>query len=277
VIHRMNVRAYLRRIGIDPPVRADARDLARLHRQHLRSVPFENLSIHLGETIDLHEAALHDKIVRRRRGGFCYELNGLFAALLRRLGYRVTLLSAGVAKDAGGFGPECDHLLLLVELDRRWLVDVGFGENFRTPLELDANAPQVQGSKAYRILRKGRYRVLQQRSGAGRWKDSYRFTLAPRELCEFAAMCRYHQTSPDSHFTRNRVCSLATASGRRTLSGLTLIETGRNGIRRQRNLADEREYRRLLHDLFGVRLPRIALFEREFLQGRPHERGAANP
>jgi N-hydroxyarylamine O-acetyltransferase len=256
----MNVSAYLRRIGIDPPVGADARTLARLHRRHLRTVPFENLSIHLGEPIDLDKAALYDKIVRRRRGGFCYELNGLFAELLQRLGYRVTLLSAGVAKDSGGFGPEYDHLLLMVEMDRRWLVDVGFGENFKSPLDLDAAGAQLQGSKAYRILCRDRFQLLQERTGAGRWKDSYRFTLAPRELAEFAGMCRYHQTSPDSHFTRNRVCSLATPLGRKTLSGMRLIETGRGGARRERAVADEPEYRRLLREMFGVRLPNASAF-----------------
>ncbi len=252
----MNLRAYLRRIGITGPLRADARTLKRLQRQHLFTVPFENLSIHMGEPISLDLAALHDKIVRRRRGGFCYELNGLFAELLRRLGYRVTLLSAGVARDAGGFGPEYDHLLLLVELDRRWMVDVGFGENFKSPLDLDAVGAQVQGSKAYRILRRDDFHLLQERSGAGRWKDSYRFTLVPRELADFAGMCRYHQTSPDSHFTGNRVCSLATPTGRKTLSGMKLIETGRNGARRVRAVIDDAEYRQLLREQFGVRLPK---------------------
>lgn len=256
----MNPRAYLRRIGVTGPLRPDARTLKRLHRQHLFTVPFENLSIHMGEPVSLDLAALYDKIVRRRRGGFCYELNGLFAELLRRLGYRVTLLSAGVARDGGGYGPEYDHLLLLVELDCRWLVDVGFGENFKSPLNLDAAGAQEQGPKAYRILRRDEFHLLQERSGARRWKDSYRFTLAPHELADFAAMCRFHQTSPDSHFTRNRVCSLATPPGRKTLSGMKLIESGHNGSRRVRAVPDEAEYSRLLRDLFGVRLPKGPLF-----------------
>jgi len=261
----MNPRAYLRRIGVTGPLRADVRTLKRLHRQHLFTVPFENLSIHMGEPGSIDLVALYDKIVRRRRGGFCYELNGLFAELLRRLGYRVTLLSAGVAKDSGGFGPEYDHLLLLVELDRRWMVDVGFGENFKSPLDLDATGPQVQGSKAYRILRRDEFHLLQERSGAGRWKDSYRFTLAPRELDNFDAMCRWHQTSPDSHFTRNRVCSLATALGRKTLTGMKLIETGRNGARRVRGVANDAEYRQLLREQFGVRLPKGSVLLRSQL------------
>lgn len=252
----MNLRSYLRRIGVTGALRADARTLKRLHRQHLFTVPFENLSIHMAEPVSLGLAALYDKIVRRRRGGFCYELNGLFADLLRRLGYRVTLLSAGVAKDGGGFGPEFDHLLLLVQLDRRWMVDVGFGENFKSPLDLDAVGAQRQGSKAYRIQCRDGFHLLQERNGAGRWKDSYRFTLTSRELSEFAGMCRYHQTSPDSHFTRNRVCSLATPSGRKTLSGMKLIESGRNGVQRVSAVADEREYRQFLREQFGVRLPK---------------------
>jgi N-hydroxyarylamine O-acetyltransferase len=255
----MNLRAYLRRIGVAGPVRADARTLKRLHRQHLFTVPFENLSIHLGQPIRLDDAALYDKIVRRRRGGFCYELNGLFALLLRELGYTVTLLSAGVARAGGGFGPEFDHLLLLVELDRRWLVDVGFGENFRSPLDLDAAGPQQRGPKAYRVVRKDGYHLLQER-GAGPWRNSYRFTLTPRALADFVDMCRFHQTSPDSHFTRNRLCSLATPFGRRTLSGMKLIETGRTGTRRDRLVAGEAEYQSLLRSLFGIRLARGAAF-----------------
>jgi N-hydroxyarylamine O-acetyltransferase len=258
---KLNTRAYLQRIGLESATSVDARTLRQLHRQHLYTVPFESLSIHLGEPVDLSESALYDKIVRRRRGGFCYELNGLFAALLRGLGYPVTLLSAGVARLGGKFGPEFDHLLLLVELDRRWMVDVGFGENFKQPLDLDAGDAQIQGSKAYRILRKDGFHILQERSGAGRWNDSYRFSLRPRELGEFEGMCRHHQTSPESHFTRNRLCSLATPSGRKTLSGLRLIETGRNGKRRERALADEGEHRRLLRDMFGVRLAKGTVFK----------------
>jgi len=261
----MNRRAYLRRIGVTGPVRADARNLKRLHQQHLFTVPFESLSIHMGEPVSLDLAALYDKIVRRRRGGFCYELNGLFAELLRRLGYRVTLHSAGVAKDSGGFGPEYDHLLLLVELDRRWMVDVGFGENFKSPLDLDAAGAQRQGGKAYRILRKGRYRILQERRGAGRWTNSYRFTLKPRTLIDFAGMCRYHSTDPKSNFVRKRVCSLATPTGRTTLSALGLIENGHNGARRESAVADEQEYLRVLRQRFGVRLAKGSVFQQSVM------------
>ena len=118
--------AYLDRIGARAPERPDLPSLRRLMRSHLASVPFENLSIHLGEVIRLSDEALLGKIVDRRRGGFCYELNGAFAWLLRDLGYRVTMLGARVY-GGGQLGPPYDHMTLVVDLDEPWLVDVGFG------------------------------------------------------------------------------------------------------------------------------------------------------
>src|SRR5215213_9188134 len=110
----MDVQAYLRRINYRGEFAPTAAALRELHRAHLLAVPFENLDIHLGRPIVLEQQALFDKIVTRWRGGFCYELNGLFALLLRDLGFNVTLLAAGVARADGSFGPEFDHLTLLV-------------------------------------------------------------------------------------------------------------------------------------------------------------------
>src|SRR5436305_1373093 len=92
-MNEASVAAYLQRIGLPYPERPDAQYLRRLHGRHLHTVPFENLSIHLSEDVPLDEDALFDKIITQRRGGYCYELNGLFAALLRALGYRVSLLA----------------------------------------------------------------------------------------------------------------------------------------------------------------------------------------
>src|SRR5689334_21580804 len=112
----MDVQAYLHRIGYHGGLEPTAANLRDLHRAHRVAVPFENLDIHVGRPIVLDQDALFDKIVTRRRGGFCYELNGLFAVLLRALGFDVALLSAGVARADGGFGPEFDHLTLLVRV-----------------------------------------------------------------------------------------------------------------------------------------------------------------
>src|SRR3984893_16188417 len=149
----MDIRAYLKRINYKGPVAPSAETLRLLQVAHLCTVPFENLSIHSGEPIVLDDQALFEKIIRRRRGGFCYELNGLFAALLRTLGFDVTMLSARVANDEGVFGPDFDHMTLQASLADPWLVDVGFGDSFLEPLRLDEESEQVQGSRAYRIDR----------------------------------------------------------------------------------------------------------------------------
>ena len=159
----MNTKAYLERINYHGALTPTAETLRELQVAHLLAVPFENLSIHSGEPIVLEDQALFEKIVERRRGGFCYELNGLFAALLRSLGFKVEMLSAGVANSEGEFGPDFDHMALLVTLEKRWLADVGFGDSFREPLLLDEREIQIQGERAYRIVPDGAYLILSQR------------------------------------------------------------------------------------------------------------------
>jgi N-hydroxyarylamine O-acetyltransferase len=252
---RLNVEAYLERIGYEGPLEPTAETLRRLHVAHLRTVPFENLSIHAGQPVVLDDEALFAKIVGARRGGFCYEVNGLFAALLRSLGFEVSMLSAGVAKAGGGFGPDFDHMALLVKAGPRWLADVGFGDSFREPLLLDEPGEQAQGDRSFRILREGEHLVLMQRNeDEEEWQAQYRFKLVPHAYEDYAEMCRYHQTSPESHFTRARVCSRATEGGRLTLSELRFIETLEGGERRERLLASEEEYAAALRDYFGISL-----------------------
>jgi N-hydroxyarylamine O-acetyltransferase len=264
----MDVQAYLQRIryqvsltpgadlpGIDRPnIGRPSIDLLRaLHRAHLFTVPFENLDIHLGRQIICDEVRILRKIVNEHRGGFCYELNGAFAALLRTLGFRVTLLSGRVAREDGSYGPEFDHLTLCVDLEEPWLADVGFGEGFLEPLRLDPGMEQAQSGRIYRLTRIDDGFVLEVMA-EGRWKKEYAFTLQPRELSDFAGMCHYHQTSPESHFTRQRICSLATPEGRVTLSDEKLIET-RGSSRLERLLSGDQEWRAKLRELFGVVLP----------------------
>ena len=248
----MDTKAYLERIHYHGPLAPTAETLRDLQVAHLLTVPFENLSIHAGEPIVLDEDALFSKIVTRRRGGFCYEANGLFAGLLRELGFQVTMLSAEVANAAGEFGPAFDHMALLVQLEQRWLVDVGFGDSFLEPLLLDQTAEQVQGNRAYRIVPQGSQLLLMRRDGGDEWQSQYRFSLESHEFDDYEEMCRYHQTSPESHFTKGRICSLATPNGRISLSEMRLITTSNDGERNERTLASEEEYAAALRDQFGV-------------------------
>ncbi|MFL6214865.1 MAG: arylamine N-acetyltransferase family protein [Blastocatellia bacterium] len=246
----MNVAAYLQRLNYDGPMEPTAETLRELHRAHLLAVPFENLDIHLGREIVLEAERLTAKVVEQRRGGFCYELNGAFAGLLAALGFDVKMLAAGVGRADGSFGPLFDHMALLVQLDEPWLADVGFGESFREPLRLDVEDEQAQAFGSYRIRRDGEHRILERRSG-DEWQPEYRFTLQPYGYADYAEMCRYHQTSPQSSFTQKRVCTLATAEGRVTLTNNRLITTI-GGARDERELASEAEIAATLRDYFDV-------------------------
>ncbi|MER6910919.1 arylamine N-acetyltransferase [Streptomyces sp. NPDC000594] len=246
--------AYLRRIGARRPLRADLAALRRLQSCHVRTVPFENLSLHLGEDIVLEERPLLAKIVDRGRGGFCYELNGAFAVLLRHLGFTVTLAEARTWDAEGRLGIPYDHLALLVSLGDggRRLVDVGFGDNSHHPLDLDERGEQRDAAGVFRITEAGEGALEVSRDG----RPQYRLETRPREPADFRAGAWWHRTSPESPFTRSLVCSLATAEGRITLSGRRLVVTVR-GERREETLPDGVPLLAAYREHFGLRLDRL--------------------
>jgi len=250
----MNFQNYLDRINYDGPLEPTAEALRRLQVAHLLAVPFENLSIHAGEPIVLEDRALFRKLVSRRRGGFCYELNGLFAALLRAIGFEVVMLSAQVADADGQFSPDFDHMALMVTIDEPWLVDVGFGDSFVEPLSLNKRDSQVQRDRAYRVDVDGERLVVMQRNlldTSEGWKPQYRFTLKPYQYSDYAERCEFQQTSPLSHFTKARICSRLTPQGRITLSDMRFITT-EGAARHERPVATQEEYADILRQHFGI-------------------------
>lgn len=249
----METQPYLDRIGYRGLLRPDPQVLRDLHAAHLYSVPFENLDVLRRIPIVLEESRLFDKIVLRKRGGFCYELNGLFAALLRQLGFTVTCLNARGVNEDGSLARDFDHLALLVECGgERWLADVGFGDTFVEPLRLDARGEQPEGLRGYRIdLEDGTYE-LSQHNYDGSWERQYRFDLQPcRYPDEFQEMCRYHQTSPLSPFPQKRLCTLALPDGRATLTDTRLILT-RRGQRQEQAVSGPEEAGRILKEIFHM-------------------------
>ncbi len=240
---------YLARIAYAGPRDPTPEVLRALHERHLLSVPFENLDIHLGREIVADERRILDKIVTRRRGGFCYELNGAFAALLRALGFDVEMLSARVPRADGTTSPEFDHMTLLVRAGgERWLADVGFGECFLHPLRLDERGEQRDPAGTFRIEQLDERDWLLSSS-----KPEYIFSLEPHPLADYAEMCRYHQTSPQSSFTQKRVCSIATPAGRITLRDDRLIVT-ENGAKREEAIDNDEAWRAALRARFGMEL-----------------------
>lgn len=261
----MNVDTYLERICYAGPREPTAETLCNLQLQHLYHVPFENLDIARKVPIVLDRPALYDKIVVHRRGGFCYEVNGMFSWLLTELGFDVTLLSAHDIAEDGTLGLEFDHLTLLVkcpadaEPTTPWLADVGWGDTFRQPLRLDFSGDQIQGTRTYRIEADGEYRTLLQSHNDDAWEKQYHFTLQPRAFSDFELMCKYHQTSPESIFTRKSMITLALPNGRVTLNPDRFILT-LNGQRSETPVSSPQAYNSHLQDAFGIRFP------------EPHER-----
>lgn len=244
--------AYLARIGVPGPLALDARALRELHRAHLVAVPFENLSIHLGEPISLDEADLVDKIVGRRRGGFCYELNGAFACLLECLGARVRRVAARVYSHDGGLGPPFDHLALVVRLPDGtgpWLADVGFGSHSTYPLLADARAEQADPGGRFLLAGRpdGDIDVVKDD------QPQYRLEVRERALDDFVPACWWQQTSPRSHFTKSVICSRLTEDGRISISGRRLIRTV-GGQHIEENLPDDRAVLTAYRDHFGIHL-----------------------
>jgi N-hydroxyarylamine O-acetyltransferase len=246
--------AYLSRIGMPERATEPSLELLReLHVRHLASVPFENLSIHLGEMISLAEADLVDKIVTRRRGGFCYELNGAFAALLRHLGYDVTMLAARVYGDAEA-GPLFDHLTLRVDVDDApWLVDVGFGRFVVAPFRLDVRAEQHDLAGVVRVVDMDEG-DLQIRIGD---RPQLLVEQRPRVLVDFAPTCWYQQTSPASHFTQSLTCSRPTGDHDRVTISDRLLITTVGGERTEATLGSDAEVLAAYREHFGFVLDRL--------------------
>ncbi|KAM4631679.1 arylamine N-acetyltransferase, pineal gland isozyme NAT-10-like isoform 1-T4 [Discoglossus pictus] len=252
----MDLNGYLHRIGIKAPSPPSLSALQEMHLQHLRSVPFESLSIHCGEKIILDQALLYDKIVERRRGGFCCENNGLFLWVLQQSGYQPRILSANVRnKITGVYGPAYDHMLLSVELEgRRWLCDVGFGFGFIRPLPLKAGWEEEQENGVFRLRVDGEQWFMERKEDEGSI-CLYKFTLEEKRFEDFQQMCDYHQTSPSSIFFCKSFCSIQLPNGRLTYMGRRLINTkftpGGGSVKTTQDLTDE-EIPDLLRDKFGI-------------------------
>ncbi len=250
----MNTETYLGRIGYNGSTRPSLNVLRKLHRRHLLSIPFENLDIHLHRPIVLSEAAFYNKIIKSKRGGFCYELNGSFALLLKRLGFNVSMLSSRVERKGGRFSPDFDHMTLLVHLKEPWLADVGFGDSFTEPKQLNISGSQADHGKDYHFTRKDRWILLSQRSqGNGLWRPQYKFRLTPRKLEDFVPRCRWQQTSPSSRFRKSRICTRLTSNGRLTLTDTKFIVT-RGSTKLERPLKNPEEFTALLDQHFGIDL-----------------------
>jgi len=251
----LDILRYTRRIRYFGVPGLTLEVLCDLQESHLLSVPFENLDIHAGRRITLDASALFEKIVLRNRGGFCYELNGLFSLLLKKIGFDVRLLMGRVYdRNRNAYGPEFDHMLILAKVEgENWLVDVGFGDFALHPLRfaLDQPLPDRNGKFIIEHYDGEYYRVSRFLEEANEFSPEYLFSLRECNLSDFSDMCLYHQTSPDSHFTSQRLCSIATPTGRITLTDRKLIVTERR-VRSEVSICSESAFSEALTQYFRI-------------------------
>ncbi len=248
----IDVERCLKRIGYSGPTEPTLDTLRALQNAFLLKVPFENLDIHLGRQIRLSSESIYKKIVSRKRGGFCYECNILFFDLLSGLGFQVEYLSARMVKGST-IGPEYDHMVLLVHLEHDYLADVGNGQSCREPLRIDGANRATSEGYAYRAGTQGKDYALYYQQSNEAWTPRFLFTLTPRNRAEFSDMCHYHQTSPDSVFTRQRLVTIATLEGRVTLTDMRVSAT-KGSEKQEKVVTSEDEYYEILKQKFGIEI-----------------------
>ncbi len=248
----MQLNAYLTRIDYDGPLAPNLDTLRALHRAHLLAIPYENLDIHLGQPLTLDVAQIYDKLVTRRRGGWCFEMNGLLAWALRELGFDVTLLGASVNRQSVDEPETGDHLVLLVNLEAPYLADVGFGPGFLEPLAL-REGKVTQGFLDFALEQVDGRWWFRNAEGAG---PNFDFTLTPRTLDSFAERCRWLQSNPASGFVRVTVCHRRTPEAIHSLRGAVLRTVDAAGATEQavESLA---VYGQTLRDVFGLEIEQV--------------------
>lgn len=253
----MNLDAYLSRIGYTGSRAPTLETLSGIHRRHPEAIPFENLDVLLGRPIRLELGSIEQKLVRERRGGYCFEQNTLLFAALRALGFRVTPMIARVRWQvpADVTTPQT-HMVLRVEIDgREWLADGGFGGvGLVEPLALDIEGEQVGGAEPRRLVRDGRH-LMQQVKLNDTWTDVYRFANEEAPMIDFEVGNWYTSTHPNSRFRQNLVA--ARVAGGRRLAVFNREFTVRflDGRAERREIANADELLQILAEEFGLRFP----------------------
>lgn len=250
---KIEVSRYLERIGLKGRrLKANSQGLEDLQLAHLLAVPFENLDIHWRRPIILDRERFYDKIVNHGRGGFCYELNGLFEELLKEIGFETYLISARVFSGAR-HGPEFDHAAIIVTIGKeRFLADVGFGDFTAKPLRFVLDDLQPDRHSTFKINKFSEDYFEVTMLEDPQWKSLYIFKDEPRELSEFSGMCDFHQFSPSSHFAKGKLCSIMIDDGRKTLTDHKM-SVARGAGKSETPIHTDEEFYRLLDDEFGIK------------------------
>ncbi|MGM7684213.1 arylamine N-acetyltransferase family protein [Cytobacillus sp. Hm23] len=246
----MNMNHYLQRIGVHSLTGEKEQDLRTLQRHHLYTVPFENLDVINSVPIKLNLTNIYHKIVNNERGGFCYELNGLFNWLLEKLGYKVTMISATISTGKDQWYKANSHLTNLVTINERdFLVDVGCGDTVRSPILLTGEIVEDISGK-YRIQAVDDIFFDLQKHMNNEWHTQFRFNKTPREYAFFNEICHWNQTNPQSKFTQQTIVTIATPNGRVTVTDEHIIIT--NDGQRSKQTYSTNEFNTILNHYFDI-------------------------
>ncbi len=250
----LNTTGYLNRINFPQRASVDLETLHTLHEYHVLSIPFENLDIQNKIEIRLEKKHLFKKIVENVRGGFCYELNYLFSSLLLDLGFDVTLISARIF-DGEEVGPEFDHMALIIKLGKKnWLADVGFGDLFTKPLDIETAAEQFDGRNYFKIKRweKGSFLLTMSKNGV-EYEKKYLFKTKRKAIEDFSAQCAFKQYTPASYFVKNIIVTLPIENGRKTIFNSKYI-VKENGAKTELTINSKKEEACILKKEFNIQI-----------------------
>jgi N-hydroxyarylamine O-acetyltransferase len=253
------IDAYLKRIDYTGSLAVSIETLRGLHSAHVFHIPFENLDIHLGKGISLEPDAIFDKLVQDRRGGYCYEMNGLFSAVLLALGFDLIRLQGRIMFGHTEVRPR-SHQVSLINLDgQQWIADVGYGgRGLLEPIRLIPDEAVQQYTETFRLLEDDFYGYILQSKIEGEWQNLVGFTLEPQHPVDYRFPNYWNSTSPDSNFVMHRTVAMATPEGRKILTDMQLKIRRHDDIQTE-TLADMDAYRHALADHFGL------IIEDEFL------------
>jgi N-hydroxyarylamine O-acetyltransferase len=254
----MDLQAYLDRIGFTDPVRPDAATLRALHRAHMQAIPYDSLDVQFGRPVSLDPAAAYEKIVVRGRGGWCYEMNGLFGAMLQAVGFKVTRMAGAAMREQRGDFMIGSHLVLLVEMDGEpgpWIADVGFGDGALEPFPLAASPLSIAGFD-FRLeaLDERWWRFHNHEFGGAK---SFDFVVEPADPALLQEKCDWLHDAPESPFVQNLICQRYRGDEILQLLGRTFRRI-RPGVREERLIKDADDLVAVLRDDFTLDLPEAA-------------------
>jgi N-hydroxyarylamine O-acetyltransferase len=252
----MRVENYLKRIGLDASIKPDLDSLRALHRAHLMSISYENLDVQLGRPVTIDIPAVYEKIVENGRGGWCYEMNGIFGWALHELGFRVTRATGAVMREVMGDASAGNHLVLKVELDEGvYLADVGFGDGPLEPLAVTPGKFAANGFD-FDVMRvdDAWWRLRNHPQGGA---PSFDFNLAPADETLFATKCNWLQTAPDSIFVQNALCMRHTRSGISILRGRVLRSVTPEASS-EHVIKSAGDFQSVIESVFALNLPAAA-------------------